>query len=263
MIKHLKKHLGFGRVRILLKNKIPFHLFSREKIGRFVLDYPSRSHFYSLFYEIFIDESYRVDGLRSCKKIIDAGANIGVSVVYFASRYPQAQIVCFEPNPEALEYLKKNVEQNKITATIYPYALGAREGRTQFFVDADIRGASSSGVVKFLASKQRPIRELEVNVRTLSAFINEPVDILKIDIEGEETNVLLELVESKKINYIQNIFIEFHYDPIYLPQSLSKFLAILEDSGFFYYLSKRQTVTIPVQTLHSYNIFAFRKHGTA
>lgn len=41
--------------------------------------------------------------------IIDVGAHIGTSVVYFENAYPSARIVAFEPHPENFEVLQRNV----------------------------------------------------------------------------------------------------------------------------------------------------------
>ena len=41
--------------------------------------------------------------------IVDCGANIGLSAVWFASRFPQAQIVAVEPAADNVELMRKNV----------------------------------------------------------------------------------------------------------------------------------------------------------
>ena len=46
--------------------------------------------------------------------IIDCGANIGVSVLEWKTRWPQSRIVCFEPDPFAFSRLKMNVDRNDI-----------------------------------------------------------------------------------------------------------------------------------------------------
>jgi FkbM family methyltransferase len=43
--------------------------------------------------------------------IIDAGANIGLASVYFASRFPNARILAIEPERKNFEILVKNVER--------------------------------------------------------------------------------------------------------------------------------------------------------
>jgi FkbM family methyltransferase len=39
--------------------------------------------------------------------IIDAGANIGLSIIYFKKKYPNSKIVAFEPDKLIFNILKK------------------------------------------------------------------------------------------------------------------------------------------------------------
>lgn len=41
--------------------------------------------------------------------ILDCGANIGITALYFAERYRNARIFCIEADPENFEVLKQNV----------------------------------------------------------------------------------------------------------------------------------------------------------
>src|SRR4030042_5238997 len=65
------------------------------------------------FQEIFVMRDYGIEYLidGSQPVIIDAGANIGLSSVYFASRFPNAIIECFEPEDENYALLLKNTEK--------------------------------------------------------------------------------------------------------------------------------------------------------
>ena len=46
--------------------------------------------------------------------IIDCGANIGVSVLEWKTRWPMSRIICFEPDPDAFRLLSLNMERNDI-----------------------------------------------------------------------------------------------------------------------------------------------------
>ncbi len=222
------------------------------------MTYPHWPFFWGVFYEIFIDDNYRIDGLVDVKHIIDAGANIGVSAVYFAQAYPGAHIDCFEPNPGALPYLRENVAEYK-NVEVHPYALADADGMMNFFIDADIAGSSIASAVDLMSSKHRPSKEISVEARKLSSFITSPVDILKMDIEGGEWGVMEDLVASGKIAQVRTMLMEFHYDPKTLPQSLTKMLTLLEQNGFFYYVRRGAMVASPEPVAHGYIIFAFRK----
>src|ERR1044071_4816990 len=47
--------------------------------------------------EIFKRENYKVDFATNDPFIIDCGSNIGLSIIYFKTRYPNAKIIGFEP----------------------------------------------------------------------------------------------------------------------------------------------------------------------
>jgi len=48
---------------------------------------------------------------------VDCGANIGVSALYFARRYPAAKILAIEPDPANYEMLVRNTRQ---VASVHP-----------------------------------------------------------------------------------------------------------------------------------------------
>ena len=58
--------------------------------------------------EIFKDEVYRFKAASATPRIIDAGANIGLSVRYFKHLYPSATVIAYEPDTAVFEILKAN-----------------------------------------------------------------------------------------------------------------------------------------------------------
>ena len=52
---------------------------------------------------------YWVPDVVDPEVILDIGSNIGISAVYFASRYPKAGVYSFEPMPENFTLLSKNI----------------------------------------------------------------------------------------------------------------------------------------------------------
>lgn len=248
-------------LQMLAKDRLPFLRGGTATIGGHRVQYPYWPYFYGLFYEIFVEDNYRIDGLKNVKRIIDAGSNIGVSALYFAQTYPDAHIDCFEPNPEAISFLKQNMQAFKNVA-VHQYALGNTEGTLEFFVDADIRASSIASAANLLISKNRPSRPISVNMKRLSSFIDEPIDILKLDIEGGEMAVLEDLVQTGAIHKVQNLLLEFHYVPDLVPASLARLLTLLEGEGFFSYIRRGAMLTKPAAIGHAYMMFSFRPEKT-
>src|SRR5262245_22207843 len=70
--------------------------------------------------EVFEHEYYRLPLLAPPKTILDLGANIGLTAVYFSRLFPMAALACVEPVPENLRVLARNLELNAIRATVIP-----------------------------------------------------------------------------------------------------------------------------------------------
>jgi hypothetical protein len=63
--------------------------------------------------EIFVNEQYKHDFLAAPRVIVDVGANIGLSSIYFAIHYPNARILALEPEESNFRLLRKNVQYYK------------------------------------------------------------------------------------------------------------------------------------------------------
>ena len=59
--------------------------------------------------KIFVDQEYDFLMDPPPVAIIDAGANIGLASIYFASKYPAARVIAIEPEQSNFELLQKNV----------------------------------------------------------------------------------------------------------------------------------------------------------
>lgn len=137
-------------------------------------------------YEIFVAEVYRSVGPNpdnSVRRIVDVGANVGFSLLYFGSRYPNAQMIAFEPHPVHVSSLKKNLELNNLTSrvTLHPVAACSRSGTVRL---SDEENCSS------VVPGEGP-RAIEVAAADFFEKVGtEPVEILKMDIEGGEYDLL-------------------------------------------------------------------------
>ena len=79
------------------------------------------------------------------KVLWDIGANIGIWSLFLTSACTaDAEILCFEPDPENLKLLQLNMERNKIANwTIHPLAVSNEVGSATFFSDP-VCGATGS-----------------------------------------------------------------------------------------------------------------------
>lgn len=60
-----------------------------------------------MFNKIFKRQIYNFQIDNPAPYIIDAGANIGLGVIYFKKLFPDAEIIAFEPDPNIFAVMKK------------------------------------------------------------------------------------------------------------------------------------------------------------
>jgi FkbM family methyltransferase len=61
------------------------------------------------FVHIFLRREYDVEIAKTPTVIVDAGANIGLSSIFYANKYPDAKIIALEPETSNFGLLKKNI----------------------------------------------------------------------------------------------------------------------------------------------------------
>jgi len=178
--------------------------------------------FLPTYKEIFEHEIYKFRADSEFPKILDCGANIGLSVIYFKSLYPQSRIVAFEPDPKLGEVLAANLESFKIQdVEVINKAVWSVNTTLEFFSEGSDSGRLSESI--------EGASRLSVETIRLAEFLHETVDFLKMDIEGAETEVLSDV--NDMLCNVKNIFIEYHSFSS-KPQTLTHLLGILDQAGF-------------------------------
>jgi FkbM family methyltransferase len=191
------------------------------------LQYLNKSEFSSLKKEIFNDEIYFFESDLKNPTIIDAGAYIGLSTLYFKQLYPGSKIYAIEPNPKAFEVLEANILDNSLFNCIsINGALSKGEGEREFFIDKGDRNWNSTASF-YKGTWQGGMDSIMINVRTfpLSGLLVEDIDLLKMDIEGAEFSVLREA--ESKLNCVKRLILEYH--PVQ-GNSLKKLLKIVNSN---------------------------------
>ena len=179
--------------------------------------------------ELFGEEIYKFKADTDAPFIIDGGANIGLSIIYFKTLYPNAKIIAFEPDKKIFEYLKFNIESFGFRdVELINKGLWDKETTLRFFSEGSDGGR--------IATKVDNKDIIEIETLKLSSYIKDKhIDFLKLDIEGAETKVLRE-IESYLQN-IKNIFIEYH-SFFTEKQTLGIILGLLQDNNFRYYIDR-------------------------
>jgi FkbM family methyltransferase len=176
--------------------------------------------------EIFIEKTYNFTNRKNDELyIIDCGSNIGLGPIFWNRLYPNAKILCFEPDPNIFKLLLENTRHIKKDSIKYENkAVWISEKNISFEADGNLGGKISD----------KTSNQLVETVR-LKDVLNQNVDFLKIDIEGAEFDVLKDCQDN--LSFVKNIFIEYHSNPLE-PQILSNLLRIIADAGFRYYIKE-------------------------
>jgi FkbM family methyltransferase len=196
-------------------------------LGGRTIEFPDGPSFASMYDEIFRNEIYHFASDSTKPFIIDCGANVGISILYFKQIYPNSKVIAFEPDPAIFDYLSKNIHHFGHRDVLL-LNKGVWKEDTEIIFNSE--GADAGRIID---QDDHYHTHTKVQVVRLSEFINEKVDLLKIDIEGAEVEVVKEI--SHKLFHVRNIFIEFH-SYIHKPQELNKILEILSIHGFRYYI---------------------------
>lgn len=158
-----------------------------------------------LLYHIFVEEEYKIKPKKEPLFIIDAGANIGFTAVYFANRFPKAKIIAIEPEESNFKLLKKNTE---LYPNIRCIKAGLWNSNTKLRI-TNLQKDSKWGFQVEETTKSGPDTCDAVSMNQLLLEENKKeIDIAKIDIEGSEKELF-----SKNLQWLPKtnlLVIEFH-----------------------------------------------------
>lgn len=209
-----------------------------------------------LFYEIFMRQSYYFKAHREDPVILDCGSNIGMAVAYFKCLYPKSRITAFEPQPTAFQCLQDTIQRNNLAdVTAHATALANETGEIAFYTKDESPGSLLASRMKERTSERCQM----VPAAKLSDHVSGPVDFLKLDIEGGEQDVLVDLVESGKIQFIEQMVIEYHHHIVPEQDTMTAFLGLLESAGFGYQIEGKLQRPFRRGHFQDVCIYAYRK----
>ena len=152
---------------------------------------------------VFFDEVYKVLPAKD-QTILDVGANIGDSAIYFALKGAR-KIIAIEPFPANYELAKKNIELNNLQKIIHVDLAGCSNKSGFLTVDNKKSGGEES-LTSSITGTKIPLFSLE-NILEQN---NLNSAILKMDCEGCEYDSILK-TDDKIIKKFSTIIIEYHY----------------------------------------------------
>ena len=180
-----------------------------------------------VFKQIFAWREYRcLDDVHDASLIIDCGANVGYSAVYFLTRYPNARVIAVEPDPDNFAVLNANVAPygdrcRTVCAGVWSSTAGLVMSEEK--LGQNLEWARTVRTAK--PGEKPTITAVDIG-GLLAGSGAERISILKIDIEGSEAEVFSSNY-AHWLNRVDNLVIELHG-----PRCKQIFAAAIEPSRF-------------------------------
>lgn len=157
-----------------------------------------------VFNQVFLVQEYKWPMPQTPGFIVDCGANIGLTSIYFARNYPHAQIIAVEPEETNFEVLKRNARGY---TTIECVQSGIWNKDTFLKVEDP---SAEKWEFTFRETDQAAGATPALCIGTiLKRYNRKEIDILKIDIEGSEREVFSSNFEDW-LPHTKTIMIELH-----------------------------------------------------
>jgi FkbM family methyltransferase len=150
----------------------------------------------------FEQMAFAMHFLRSEDTFADVGANIG-SFTVLAAGVAGSRVIAFEPNPETFASLGRNVRLNAFEQRVK--LVNAAVGRSA----GSIQMSTGLGTENHVASATESAGSIQVKVITLdSELADDPITLLKIDVEGFETEAFAGALKTLQNQKLQAMIVE-------------------------------------------------------
>lgn len=153
-----------------------------------------------LFSEVLLDDEYFLDDINdNISTVIDIGGNLGIFSIASRLHFPESTITAFEPSDKVFPILEKN-------AKVFNYKCVQKGIGSKNTTCKIIEGGLHGELTLLDESQSGRIEVISLDCIFEECEINH-IDLLKMDIEGNEYNVLS---NSKSLSSITYITIEYH-----------------------------------------------------
>jgi FkbM family methyltransferase len=166
---------------------------------------------------------------------VDLGANIGFFTLLAARLVgPDGKVFAFEPTPSTRTYLTRNVFDNNYTdrVVIESFAISDKRGKAKFSI-------TPLSICNSITIGESALGEQEIEIETISLdeYFSQKgikkVDLIKMDIEGQELAAIRGMDKINALNPTIKIIFEYHQANI-TKNNLTgvEFFQVLQSYGF-------------------------------
>jgi len=201
----------------------------KARLQNYTVYFENSSEYHRVRREVWGENTYYCEFDKEKPVIVDAGAHIGLTTLYYKRLYPLARVIAIEPQPTTAEILRKNVWENQLEGVeVVEAALSDSEGEEKLYYDkSKDKWFSTAGFTEGAWNKEQESEAVWVKTKKLSdLLIKEKPDLVKLDIEGMEERVLREARTELKL--CPHYLIEWH--PV-RGNELKELVTVLEGEG--------------------------------
>ena len=182
-----------GRVKHIKLPKVKYPFSLRAKTS----DIPT-------FAQVFLEDHYEVTIPAPPKTVIDGGANVGLFTIKMKSEYPDAKIICIEPDKENFQVLQANLSLYK---DIY------MENSGLWNKDTTLRIHDKYDLGKWGMVVEEDVHEGNISAISMNSLCKkyavDRIDILKLDIETSEKKLFQDNY-NEWLSKVKILIIELH-----------------------------------------------------
>jgi FkbM family methyltransferase len=201
-------------------------------VGPYRIEYADAGSVWPQWEDIFLRESLAFETDVPAPRILDCGA---IASLYFKRRYPLATITAFEADPKLAAICRRNLHANAAgDVDVQAAAVWTTAGEIEFISE----GADSGAIALLEPSVEGP--KVGVPAVRLRDWLREPIDLLKLDIEGAELAVLQDCRD--RLHQVRNLTVEVHeFEPA--RRQTGAMFQLLADAGFVFDMKSLVSLT--------------------
>lgn len=160
-----------------------------------------------VFEQVFLHREYESlimvakDNKINVHSIVDAGANIGLTSLFFLHHFPEAKIISIEPDPENYEMLKKNTQEFGKRIVCLQMALWDKEDVLEITDEFGDGRSWAKSVRKSKLQSANLVKSITVSQLISDQSLSQ-IDIFKMDIEGAEEVIF---AQDNDVSFLRNI----------------------------------------------------------
>jgi FkbM family methyltransferase len=152
--------------------------------------------------EVFCRNDYPADS--SLRVVLDVGSNIGISALYFLTRNRHSRCYLFEPSPNNVHRLRRQLAPFEGRYELAECAVADRDGEVTFGVEPTGRyGGIDVETGQSITVACRHINGVLAEILEKEGSI----DIIKIDTEGAEISTV-KAMDARLLESVRSIFLE-------------------------------------------------------